>query len=203
MPIVKKIDEATMLQMYRDGKNTQQISKHFGVTWQAVANMRKRAEKRLARVPDVNRSELSQQNINTVSQLKLMNDQILSELRRSKRLIDREDRTVLEYDRLEKQVKKDPKNTELVKELKEKFDGINIPEILKIQTNIIAISGEVRKQIELQVRIYETIYNVTMANEFQEEIIEILRQVDPALKDTIIRKLKERRSIRTITKMDS
>ena len=203
MAHAKKIDENTMMQMFRDGKNTSEIAKHFGCTWMAVSNMKKRVEGRLLRVPDVSGSELSRQNINTVAQLKLMNEHVLTELKRSQRLIDREDKFVIEYDKLEKQVKKDPTNTELTKRLIEKWKLISVPDILKIQTNIIAISGEVRKQIELQVKIFETIYNVTMVSEFQEEIIELLRQVDPVLKDNIIKKLKERRSIRSITKMDN
>jgi transposase len=202
MTVTKKIDENVMMQMFRDGKNTSQIARHFGCTFMAVKNMKKRVEGRLLRVPDVSGSQLSRQNIDTVSQLKLMNEHVLKELKRSQRLIDREDKLVIEYDKLEKQVKKDPTNNELIQKLKVAYAGVSVPDILKIQTNIIAISGEVRKQIELQVKIFETIYNVTMVSEFQEEIIELLRQVDPVLKDSIIKKLKERRSIRSITKME-
>jgi transposase len=198
-----KIDENVMMQMYRDGKNAADIARHFGCTYMAVVNMKKRVEGRLLRVPDVSGSQLSRQNIDTVAQLKLMNEHVLKELKRSQRLIDREDKLVIEYDRLEKQVKKDPTNNELIQKLKVAYAGVSVPDILKIQTNIIAISGEVRKQIELQVKIFETIYNVTMVSEFQEEIIELLRQVDPVLKDQIIKKLKERRNIRSITKMDN
>lgn len=202
MTFAKKIDENTMMQMFRDGKTTAEVAKHFGCTWMAVNNMKKRVQGRLLKVPSVSGSPLSRQNIDTVAQLKLMNEHILTELKRSQRLIDREDKFVIEYDNLEKQIKKDPTNTELTKKLIEKWKLISVPDILKIQTNIISISGEVRKQIELQVKIFETIYNVTMVSEFQEEIIDLLRQVDPELKNQIIKKLKERRSIRSITKME-
>jgi len=195
-----KIDEAVMTQMLRDGKTVSAIARHFNCTHGAVSQMKKRMDRRLINVPDVQQSELSRHNIDTVQQLRAMNVNIIEELKRTKKLITREDAKIKDIEDLEDQIKKNPGNTNLVKALKER-GGIDINSILKIQANIIAISAEVRKQIELQVKIFETVYNVQMVSEFQEEIIEILRSVDPVLKDTVIKRLKQRRSIRGLVKM--
>ena len=196
-----KIDEEEMLRMYKDGVSTAQIAKHFNCTWAAVDTMRKRVEKRLSMVPDVSRSELSRHNIDTVHQLKTMNDRIIHEMKRCNRLIEREDELPLKREKLEKRLEKNPDDPVLLEKIK-KLAGDNVAGILKIQSNIIAISAEVRKQIELQVKIYETIYNVTMVAEFQEEIINVLREVDPIIKDEVIKRLKARRSLRGLVRVN-
>ena len=199
--MVTKIDEVEMMRLFKANRTIGEIAKHFHVTYNAVQKMKTRCEKRLAAVPDLSRSEVSRNNIDTVFQLRLMNDHILHELKRCQRLVTREDSAVLEREKLEDLVKKNPQDLALVKKLKE-MGPVNINDILKIQSNIISISSEVRKQIELQVKIYETIFNVQMVAEFQEEIIEILRTVDPELKEKVLRKLKERRSLRGLVRLD-
>ena len=189
-----------LLRMYRDGMNTHQISKKLGVTWQSVNDRKKRIEAKLARVPDTIKNEISRENIDTVQQLRKMNDSILTEMDRCRRLIDREDAFIREKETLEKKVKRNPTDTELVKKL-QGMGYTNLNDILNIQKNIIAISGEVRKQIELQVKIYETIYNIQLVAEFQEEILDILKQVDPDIRKDVVRKLKERRSMRGLVRL--
>ena len=200
-PRNQKIDTQRMMSMLRDGESIRSIAKHFNCTVNAVWTMKKREEARLAAIPDVAKSELSCDNINTVQQLRVMNDTILDELKRCRRLIDRQDSIELEKEKLEDQIKKDPKNTDLVTKLKA-MGYSRLSDILKIQSQLFAISAEVRKQIELQVKIYETIYNVRLVAEFQEEILEVLRTVEPSIREQAIRKLKERRSIRGLMRMD-
>jgi hypothetical protein len=83
----------------------------------------------------------------------------------------------------------------------DKIWNANTKTLLAIQTNIINVSGEVRKQIELQLKIAETVYNIQMMQEFQGEIISLLKEVEPILAQKVINKLKERRSIRGLVKM--
>jgi hypothetical protein len=197
----KIYDVALMMRKLKDGDSTVQVAKFFGVTPWAV-NKRAIAEaEKIERQPDLQRSELSRDNINTVEQLRVMNDHILSELKRSRRLVERADDRVKEYEGVEDELRLDPGN----KKLGEKLKGLgsqNVADILKIQSNIIAISGEVRKQIELQVKIYETIYNVQMVAEFQEEILNILREASPDLRNEAIKRLKARRSIRGLVRLE-
>src|SRR4030042_3638148 len=150
-----------MMRMYKDGKTTAEIARFFGVTWQGVKKMKDRMETRLSKVTDLQRIEYGQDNIDVVHQLKSMNDHILTELKRCQRLITREDDAVLRRERLEDEVRCNPQNTELVKKLKE-MAGEGFTNVLKIQDNLIKISGEVRKQIELEVKIAETLFNIQM-----------------------------------------
>jgi len=201
MGIPNKIDPEEMMRMVKDGRTDSEIARRFDVTPMAVNYRKRTIIKHLTAIPDVQKSELSRHNIDTVNQLRTMNDHIIAEMKRCQRLITREDDVVLKREKLEDQVKRHPEDTELAKKLRDMAGG-NFNNILKIQDNIIKISGEVRKQIELQVKIYETIFNVQMVSEFQEEIIEILRQVEPELKDMIIKKLRERRSLRGLVQLD-
>jgi len=189
--------------MLKDGVSGPEIAKKYGVSRQAVQQMRKKLEKRLAAVPDVTRSELSRNNIDTVYQLKNMNEHILEELKRCQRLIERQDvrEQAMEKIQDDAETSKKEKTPAFLKKL-QLMASASVNDILKIQSNIIAISGEVRRQVELQVKIYETIYNVTMVAEFQEEILNLLKEVDPALRDEAIKKLKQRRSMRGLVRMN-
>ncbi|MDD4308684.1 MAG: hypothetical protein PHU53_07770, partial [Thermoplasmata archaeon] len=140
-------------------------------------------------------------HIDVIAQLRAINDHILDELNRCRRLIDREDEMVRQREVVEDQVRHDPTNTALVKKLKQ-MAGDNIAGILKLQSNLISISGEVRKQLEFQVKIFETIYNVHMVTEFQQEILDVLKGVDPNVRNMVIARLKERRSLRGLVKIN-
>jgi transposase len=193
------IDPEIMMQMVREGKNAKDIASHFGCSRQAVEAMNKRWERRIEAVPDVTRSDLSRHNINTVQQLREMNKRILEELDRCQRLITRQDKREIEIEKLEDEAKNEgglgEASPEFLKKLKE-LSGATVQDILRIQSNIISISAEVRKQIELQVKIYETIYNVQMVAEFQEEVMQVLGEADKDIRDAVIGKLKQRRSMR-------
>jgi hypothetical protein len=65
---------------------------------------------------------------------------------------------------------------------------------------MINVSGESRKQIELQIKIAETLTNVQMIQEFQAEVIDAIRSIDQFTAAKIIGKLKERRALRGLMK---
>ena len=197
---VHKIDPEVMMRMYREGRTKTEIAKHFGVHWVSVHERMKSVERQLAAVPDVTKSELSRYNIDTVQQLRNMNDGIMSELDRCRVLIDKAYGNAMERQSLEKRIKQNPTDEKLVEKLKN-LGLNNITELLKIQTNLVAVSAEGRKQIELQVKIYETVFNTQLVAEFQEEILAVLREVDPDVRNQVIKKLKERRSMRGLMKL--
>lgn len=198
-----KIDEAEMLRMFNEGRTVSQIARRFKCTPSTVTDMKDRVLHRLANPPVVKEN---QEKIDVVNQLKSMNDHILSELKRCQRLVERADGASREKEKLEDDLQIDPDMAEeRKKEIQQRIRDLgatNVQDILKIQSNIISISGEVRRQIELQVKIYETIFNVKMVAEFQEEIIEILRTVSPELKQEILKKLRQRKSVRGLIKME-
>ena len=61
---------------------------------------------------------------------------------------------------------------------------------------MIDISAEVRKQLELQIKIAETLYSATMVAQFQEEVLNAIASADTNVRTRIIVKLKELRTIR-------
>jgi len=195
-----KIDKVVMEQMLSAGKTPKEVAKFFNCHPVAVYNAHQGVKRRLAIMPDLAKSELSKESLDTLSQLVGINKTVMEELGRVKRLILREDEKVKEREDLEDKVKLDPQNTALVKELKEKAH-VNFASILRIQTNIIDISAEVRKQIELQIKIFETLYNATTVAQFQDEVLNAIEEADKITRDKIIIRLKQLRTLRGLVQI--
>ena len=198
----RKIDKVRLLQMIQDKVQTKDQAAAFGVSVPALLKTRKRMLKKMAEFsdPSENRGDLDGGgSIDAMKQLKDINQTIINELERCKRFIDKEDKGLLELEKLEVEVKMNPSNTALAKRLKEE-SGLTYNGILKIQANVLAIAGEVRKQVELQLKIAETLYSVTMMAEFQEEVVAVLKDVSPEVRDLVVKKLRERRALRGVLK---
>jgi len=201
MPLKSKVDVIKMIHLIKEGWNDSHIARELGVSRSAITQRRKRIKKRIEHVPDLSRSELSAENIDTMKQLKHINSIIIEELQRCRHLVKVESDKQTEIEELERQVQKNPEKTDLVKELKEKT-GISLSGILKIQQNLISISAEVRKQLEFQIRIAQVLYDVTMVAEFQEEVLSIVGSQAPEVRKAIIKALKERRTLRGLIKLE-
>ena len=57
--------------------------------------------------------------------------------------------------------------------------------------------AEIREQLELQNKIFETIYSLRHAEEFQQEILAAFGEVAPDVRQRIIKRLNQRRALRT------
>lgn len=206
-----KINKIQLLQMLQDKVPQTQIARNFGCTRAAVQraikslkennmSVREASDQPKAMVP---RRELSSGTIDTMQQLKQMNDIILEELNRCRRFIDKEDKALREYEALEKKSKSRPTDI-LLQDLVKKKGVVTYSQILSLQNSVISIAGEVRKQLELQLKLAEAMYSVTMVAEFQDEVIQVLREADEKfgsnVREMVIEKLKERRSIRGLLK---
>jgi hypothetical protein len=71
---------------------------------------------------------------------------------------------------------------------------------LPFQRAIIDLSAEVRRQLDSQVKIFELWHDTKVIHEFHEEILNILEEVEPGLKNEIITRLKQRSAIRSTVK---
>jgi transposase-like protein len=196
----QKIDKIKLMQMVQDKVSKAQMAREFGCTEASVRKAIQRLESQHHEFdPALVKSELASGTIDTMQQLSQMNASVLDELRRVKKYIDREDKDFSDYEQLEARVKREPGNTKLAEMLKAK-GVITYANVLKLQSNVIAIAAEVRKQLEMQLKLAEAMYSVQMVAEFQEEVISILKETDDLfdtrMKDEVIRRLKERRSIR-------
>jgi hypothetical protein len=190
-----KVDPVVAVRMWKEGKSYAEIARHFEVSPKGAEKAVKTAVRRAELVPDLSRSEISADNISTMKQLAELNRNILVELERSKSLITREHRMLQDLDKLEAQLKRNPEDTDLAKRLKAMYGG-SIKTILDIQSSLVNISREARQQIELQVKIAEVLYTVTMQAEFQEEVLEVIGKIEPAARAAIVKRLKDMRTIK-------
>ena len=59
------------------------------------------------------------------------------------------------------------------------------------------IMGEIRGQLRLQLEIYQTMFDLKAVQEFMDETMAVIGQVEPEIRREIIRRLNERKSIRS------
>lgn len=195
-----KIDKIKLIQLIRDNKTHKQCAEHFGVSIWAVKHALKTLRGKLENPPVLKEGDLYGDNIDSMGQLKTINSKIMEQLNRCDKMINREEVKMEALNAVEARVKKAPHDID-AQEILAKIWGNNLKSILAIQSNIINVSAEVRKQIELQVKIAETLYSIQVMQEFQSEIINLLREVDSITAQKLINKLKERRTIRGLVKM--
>ena len=64
------------------------------------------------------------------------------------------------------------------------------------------IMAEIRGQLKLQLEIFQTLYDMKAVQEFQNEVLSAIGEASPDVRDTIIRRLTEKRAIRSAIKFD-
>jgi uncharacterized protein related to proFAR isomerase len=190
----KLINDVELISLRRT-KSRKACAEHFGVTEDAI----KAAEARIKRSMNAGAVEGAEDNIDAMEQLRSINGSMVDILRRCNKMIVREENKMETLDKLSESFDKIGSSEEQ-KEVMDKVWNNNTKNVLAIQTNLIGISGEVRKQIELQLKIAETLYNLQMMAEFQNEIIDIIKSVDSLTAQKLIAKLKERRAVRGLLK---
>jgi len=67
-----------------------------------------------------------------------------------------------------------------------------------MQQIIIRLSAEIRKQLSLYLSIAETWHDQKIMAEFQQELIDILKEVSPEVKDEFVKRIKQRQAIRGV-----
>jgi len=195
------IDEVRLAQMLRDGRTVTECAKEFGVTSGAVSIRKKRLLHAADQiVPDLADSELCADNIDSMGQLKRINDRMIHAVRRFDDLLTVLDSNIAKQKELEKQLADNPEDAQVKKALDE-LHKLNINDTSKIYNIFMGIAGEVRKQIELQINIAETLYNIQFTQEFQTEVLEAIKEVAPEVRDKIVKTLKDRRVVRGLIGM--
>ena len=61
----------------------------------------------------------------------------------------------------------------------------------------VKIKAEIRQQLKLQLEIFQTLFDLKEVAAFQEEVLTVIGEADIETRDKIIRKLQERRAIRS------
>lgn len=168
-----KIDRIKLNQMLRSGKSPKEVAQFFGVSEAAVSKARK--ELNVAIVKNValeSAHKVVDKQLDTINQLKKINEsanEILDLLMRW----SRGDEDALQTLESQGQGKRDPRELAL------------------------KAMQEIRGQLSLQLEIFRTLYDVQAIAEFQKEVLNAIGEVSPDVRDRIIQKLKEGRSLRS------
>jgi hypothetical protein len=191
------IDDVKLMQLRREKMSRQKCADYFGVSLSSIKVAEKRIVKKLTNSPMVVDQDVKS-GIDALTQLVLINKKMLHQLERSEKLINREELKSADCDKAYAEAKDGGFEAQAVLD---KIWTNNLKSALAIQTNVVNISGEIRKQIELQMKIMETLFNIQMQQEFQAEVIEVLKTADEIVAQTLIEKLKERKALRGLVKI--
>lgn len=181
-----KIDRVKLNQMLRDGKPQRKIAQVFGVTEGAISKAKK--ELNVAVVKNValeSAHKVVDRNLNTIGQLQKINEsanELLDLLMRW----NRGDKEALQI--LESQVRK----------VRVRGSEEEIAEYRFKDPRELALKAmqEIRGQLNLQLDIFKTLYDVQAVAEFQKEVLTTIGEVEPGVRDKIIQRLKESRALR-------
>jgi hypothetical protein len=182
-----KIDLVKLDKMLREGMSYREIAKRFSCTPGAISQARKKLSIDVVKnVALENAHRVVNQKLNAVKQLQKINDyanELLDLLMRW----NRGDEEALQV--LESQVRKvRVKNQEeSVKEYKFKD-----PRDLALKA-----MAEIRGQLNLQLEIFKTLYDLKAVEEFQREVLTAIGEVKPSVRDRIIHNLQKARAIRS------
>ena len=182
-----KIDRIKLNQMLRAGKSPKEVAQHFGVSEAAICKARKGLK--VAVVKNVvleNAHAVVQSHLDTIRQLQKIN-QNANELLDLLMRWNRGDEEALQI--LESQVRK----------VKVRGTEEDVTEYRFKDPRELALKAmqEIRGQLGLQLDIFKTLYDVQAVSEFQAEVLSAIGEVSPDVRDRIIQRLKEGRSLRS------
>ena len=67
---------------------------------------------------------------------------------------------------------------------------------------ILRCMAEIRSQLDLQLKIYATLYDLQAAEEFQNAILDTIKEVSPDVRKRVIQKLNENRAVRSAVRFN-
>lgn len=181
-----KIDRIKLDQMLRDGKPQKEIAQFFGVSEGAISKAKKELNVAVVRnVALESAHKVVDRHLDTIGQLQKINstaNELLDLLMRW----SRGDQEALQI--LESQVRKVK-----VRGSEEEITEYRIKDPRELALKAMQ---EIRGQLNLQLDIFKTLYDVQAVAEFQKEVLTAIGEVDPNVRARIIQRLKEGRIIR-------
>jgi len=186
MPRIPKIDKVKLSTLLRSGKSPADCARHFGVSDGAICKARK--ELNIAVVKNVtleNAHRVVEKGLNTLSQLEKINsnaNEILDLLMRW----NRGDNEALQL--LEGQVRKVK-----IRGSEEEITEYRFKDPRELALKAMA---EIRSQLNLQLEIFKTLYDVQAIADFQKEVLTAIGEIDNETRNRIVRRLKEGKALR-------
>jgi uncharacterized protein YerC len=181
-----KIDKLKLHQILSSGKSQKEAAQLFGVSKSAICKVAKNLNIGVVKnVALETAHKVVEKNINTLGQLQKINDyanDLLDLLMRW----NKGDSEALQI--LESQARKVK-----VKGSEEEITEYRFKDPRELALRCMA---EIRGQLNLQLDIFKTLYDVEAIAEFQREVLSAIEEVSPDVRNTIIRRLKERKALR-------
>jgi predicted transcriptional regulator len=182
-----KLSDKKLLSLVDEGRSLAEIARTRGISRQAVSKRLIELRGKTTRVVAVKKVEqVVEKKLNALDQLYKINqdaNEILDLLMRW----NRGDKEALQV--LESQVKRIRIGEGEELEIQQvKFKD---PRELALRA-----MAEIRGQLSLQLEIYQTLFSVQAAEEFQKVVLEVIGEVDVKVRDEIVRRLNQRRSVR-------
>lgn len=185
MPSIK-IDRVKLNQMLTAGKSQKEIAQVFGVTEGAISKAKKELNIAVVKSVSLERAhQVVEKNLNAVEQLQKINgyaNELLDLLMRW----NRGDKEALQI--LESQVRKVK-----VRGSEEEITEFRLKDPRELALKAMA---EIRGQLALQLDVFKALHDIQAIAEFQKEVLTIIGEVSPDVRDSIIERLKEGRAIR-------
>jgi uncharacterized radical SAM superfamily protein len=189
-----KIDKLKLHRMLSSGKSQKEAAQVFGVTDGAISKVAKNLNIGVIKnIALESAHKVVEKNLNTLEQLQKINvyaNDLLDLLMRWNKG-DAEALQILESQVSQKKVRVGDRD-EFITEYKFKD-----PRELALRC-----MAEIRGQLNLQLDIFKTLYDVEAIAEFQKEVLSAIEEVSPDVRNTIIRRLKERRTLRGTLTVD-
>lgn len=192
MPRIVKIDKIKLSQLLRSGKSPADCARFFGCTDGAICKARK--ELNISVVKNValeTAHKIVDKHLNTLAQLQKINgdaNELLDLLMRW----NRGDDEALQI--LESQVKK-----VRIRGSEEEVTEYKFKDPRELALKAMA---EIRGQLNLQLDIFKTLYDVQAVADFQKEVLTAIGEESIETRDRIIRRLKESRALRATVEIN-
>jgi len=172
--------------MLTAGKSQKEIAQFFGVTEGAISKAKKELNIAVVKNVSLERAhQVVEKNLNAVEQLQKINgyaNELLDLLMRW----NRGDKEALQI--LESQVRKVK-----VRGSEEEITEFRLKDPRELALKAMA---EIRGQLALQLDVFKALHDLQAIAEFQKEVLTIIGEVSPDVRDSIISRLKEGRAIR-------
>ncbi len=186
MPPKPKIDKLKLHKMLQNGKSQKEVAQVFGVSEGAVSKAVKGLHISVVRnIAMENAQTIVKKKINTLDQLQKINDQA-NELLDLLMRWNKGDAEALQI--LESQVRKVK-----IKGTEEEISSYNFKDPRELALRCMA---EIRGQLNLQLDIFKTLYDVEAIADFQREVLSAIAEVSTDVRNAIVQRLKERKALR-------
>lgn len=183
-----KINDTKLLRLIDRGESQSRAAEILGVSRQAVNKRLLELRGRTTKVVVAKKVEkVIDRKLDAIDQLQKVNQvahQLLNELTGEDQVIDRmvkavEGSLVYEGDPI--------KQKEHIRRV--------ILRVNQDKNTALKTCGEIRNQLELQLKIFQTIFDMRAVEEFQNEVLQTISEVSPELRNKIITRLNQKRAL--------